>query len=120
MPRLIASPTIISCVGNVTKFAEEFIGLVNTSEAGISISRVKSPPGWVGVGQYSDYHEYRLVLAGLLQVEHADGAVDVRAGQGLDIEPGEWVRYCTPGPAGADYVTVCIPAFSRAVVHRDE
>ena len=120
MPKLIASPTSIPCVGNVTKVAQEFVGLVNTGEAGFSLTRVQSPPGWVGVGQYSDYHEYRLVLAGLLHVDYSDGAFDVQAGQGLDIEPGEWVRYSTPEPAGADYVTLCIPAFSRASVHRDE
>ena len=120
MPKLIASATVIPCVGNITKIAEEFVGLVNTGEAGLSITRVQSPPGWVGLGQYSDYHEYRLVLAGLLHVEHSNGAFDVQTGQGLDIEPGEWVRYSTPEPAGADYVTVCIPAFSRADVHRDE
>ena len=120
MPKLIASPTTIPCVGNITKVAEEFVGLVNTGEAGISITRVQSPPGWVGLGQYADYHEYRLVLAGLLHVEHSEGAFDVRAGQGVDIEPGEWVHFSTPEPAGADYVTVCIPAFSRADVHRDE
>ena len=120
MPKLIASPTSIPCVGNITKVAEEFVGLVNTGEASLSITRVQSPPGWMGLGQYADYHEYRLVLAGLLHVEHSDGAFDVHAGQGVDIEPGEWVHFSTPEPAGADYVTVCIPAFSRADVHRDE
>jgi quercetin dioxygenase-like cupin family protein len=120
MPKLIASPTIIPCVGNITKCASEFVGLVNTGDGELSITRVQSPSGWVGVGQSSDYHEYRLVLAGLLHVDHPDGAFDVQAGQCLDIQPGEWVRYSTPEPAGADYVTVCIPAFSRAGVHRDE
>ena len=120
MPKLIASPTIIACVGNIPKRANEFVGLVNTGDAELSITHLQSPPGWVGIGQYADYHEYRLVLAGLLHVDHSDGAFDVQAGQALDIEPGEWVRYSTPEPAGADYVTVCIPAFSRADVHRDE
>ena len=120
MPKLIASPTIIPCVGNITKYSNEFVGLVNTDDAELSITLVHSPPSWVGVGQYSDYREYRLVLAGLLHVDHPDGACDVLAGQCLDIEPGEWVRYSTPEPDGADYLTVCIPAFSRADVHRDE
>jgi len=75
---------------------------------------VRSPGGWIGVWQYSDYREYRVVLAGLLRVEHADGTMDVQAGQGLDVEPGEGVRYTTPDEGGADYVTVCLPAFSRA------
>ena len=119
MPKLIASPTLIPSVGNITKFAQEFIGLVNTGDSKLSISRVQSPSGWAGVGQYTDYHEYRVVLAGVLHVEHTNGAFDVAAGQALDIEPGRWVCYSTPEPAGADYVTVCIPAFSRATVHRD-
>jgi mannose-6-phosphate isomerase-like protein (cupin superfamily) len=119
MPKLIASPTIIPCVGNMAKVADEFVGLVNTGDASLSITRVQSPSGWVGVGQYSDHREYRLLLAGSLHVEHPDGAFDLSAGQCLDIEPGEWVRYSTPGPIGADYVTVCMPAFSRAGVHRD-
>ena len=120
MPKLIASPTIIPCVGNVTKNAEEFVGLVNTGEGSLSLTRVQSPPGWVGLGQHADYREYRLVLAGLLHVEHSDGAFDVKAGQGADTEAGEWVRFSTPEPCGADYITVCVPAFSLADVHRDE
>jgi hypothetical protein len=98
MPKLIASPTIIPSVGNITKFANEFVGLVNTGDANLSISRVQSPPGWVGVGQYSDYREYRLVLAGLLHVDHADGAFDVQAGQGLDIEPASGSAIQPPNP----------------------
>ena len=119
MPKLIVSPTIIPCVGNMTKNATEFVGLVNTGDDGISITRVQSPSGWVGIGQYSDYREYRLMLAGLLHVEHSGDAFDVLPGQCLDIDPGEWVRYSTPAPSGAEYLTVCIPAFSRAGVHRD-
>jgi mannose-6-phosphate isomerase-like protein (cupin superfamily) len=119
MPKLIVSPTIVQCVGNITKAATEFVGLVNTGDEEVSLTRVQSPTGWVGVGQYSDYREFRLVLAGLLHVEHPDGAFDMQPGQCLDVQPGEWVRYSTPGPAGADYITVCTPAFSRAGVHRD-
>jgi hypothetical protein len=91
------------------------VGLVNTGDEEVSITRVQSLPGWVGMGQHSDYREYRLVLAGIVPI----GVFDMQAGQCLDAEPGEWVRYSTPGPAGADYITVCIPAFSRASVHRD-
>jgi mannose-6-phosphate isomerase-like protein (cupin superfamily) len=120
MPKLIASPTPISCVGNMTKIADEFVGMVNTSESKISITLVRSPAGWEGVGQYADYHEYRVVHKGLLRVEHAEGTVDVEAGQGLDIEAGEWVRFSTPGETGAEYFTVCLPAFTLARVHRDE
>ncbi len=120
MPTLIASPTPILSVGNVTKYANEYVGLVNTGEAKVSITLVHSPAGWVGVGQYADYREYRLVLSGCLQVEYEDGSMNVLAGQAIDVESGEWVRYSTPDENGADYVTVCIPAFSKASVHRDE
>jgi len=119
MPKLIGSPTLIPAVGNVTKFVQEFVGVVNTGESKYSISLVKSPSGWIGSGQYSDYHEYRLVLSGVLHVEHGGGETDIEHDQGLDIGPGEWVRYSTPGPEGATYVTFCVPAFSRAGVHRD-
>jgi ethanolamine utilization protein EutQ (cupin superfamily) len=118
MPKVIASPALISSVGSINKVANEFVGLVNTGESKLSLTHVQSPAGWVGVGQYSDYHEYRLVLSGMLQVEHDDGSFEVQGGQCLDVAPGEWVRYSTP--SGAEYVTVCLPAFSRASVHRDE
>jgi hypothetical protein len=120
MPKLIGSPTPIASKGNMTKFANEYVGLVNTGEAKISITLVHSPAGWEGVGQYSDYREYRVVLKGLVGAVHAAGTKDIEAGQGLDVSPGEWVRYCTPDEGGADYLTVCMPAFSRASVHRDE
>ena len=119
MLRLIASPTPIASVGNTTKFAHEYVGLVNTGESRVSITLVHSPAGWKGVGQWADYHEYRVVYQGVLHVEHADGTIDVEAGQGLDVAPGEWVQFSTPAEGGAEYVTVCMPAFSRAGVHRD-
>src|SRR5215471_5810089 len=99
MPKLIASPTPIASVGNLTKFADEYVGLTNTGESDVSITRVHSPAGWEGVWQYSDYHEYRVVLKGSLRVEYTDGTMDVEAGQGLDVEPAEWVRYSTPNDA---------------------
>ena len=116
MPKLIASPTRIASVGSVPKWADEYVGIANTGEGAVSITRVVSPAGWQGEWQYSDYREYRVVLDGLLRVEQTDGDIEVQAGQALDVEPGVWVRYATPG--GADYITVCIPAFSRATVHR--
>ena len=119
MPKLIASPTFIPSVGNIPKHADEFVGLVNTGNHELSITHLQSPQGWIGVGQYADYREYRLVLGGVLHVEHSGGAFDVQAGQALDIAPGEWVRFSTPEGEGAVYVTVCMPAFSRAAVHRD-
>jgi hypothetical protein len=119
MPHLIASPTPISSVGNITKFANEYVGMTNTGETKVSITRVQSPGGWIGVWQYADYREYRVVLHGLLRVEHEDGTLDVVAGQGLDVQAGECVRFATPEEEGADYMTVCVPAFSRALVHRE-
>jgi len=120
VPKWIASPTRIASVGNITKYADEYVGIVNTGDVKISITMVHSPPGWLGVGQYSDYREYRVVYKGMLRVEHSEGVKEVEAGQGVDVSPGEWVRYSTPNDDGADYVTVCVPAFSRAGVHRDE
>jgi mannose-6-phosphate isomerase-like protein (cupin superfamily) len=120
MPKLIGSPTRVASVGSMPKFADEFVGLENTGESKVSISRVQSPGGWTGEWQYSDYREYRVVLTGTLHVELPDEALDVEPGQAIDVKPGEWVRYSTPGKDGADYLTVCIPAFSRATVHRKE
>jgi mannose-6-phosphate isomerase-like protein (cupin superfamily) len=120
MPELIASPTPISSVGNIPKLCDEFVGLVNTGESRISITVVRSPAGWEGTDQYGEYHEYRLVLKGMLRVEHAEGTIDVEAGQALYVKPLEWVRFSTPREGGADYINVCTPAFSRALVHRDE
>ena len=117
MPKLIASPTTIASVGNITKFADEYVGLTNTGDSKISISRVRSPAGWEGVWQYADYREFRVVLKGFLRVDFRDGVMEVQAGQGLDVEALQWVRYSTPGEA--DYITVCLPAFSRATVHRE-
>jgi len=116
MPKLIASPTRIDSVGNVPKFADEYVGLTNTGDQKVSISRVRSPAGWEGLWQYSDYREYRLVLSGVLRAEFSDDTLEVQSGQGLEVDPAEWVRYSTP--VDADYVTVCMPAFSRATVHR--
>jgi len=119
MVKLIASPTVIPSVGNMTKFAHEYVGLENTGNSKLSITLVHSPAGWIGVGQYADYHEYRVIYKGTLHVEHAHGEMNVGTGQGLDVQAGEWVRFSTPGD-GADYVTVCLPAFSRGNVHRDK
>jgi ethanolamine utilization protein EutQ (cupin superfamily) len=118
MAKLIGSPTAIQSVGSLPKFAHEYVGLENTGNSKVSITLVHSPAGWTGVGQYADYHEYRVIYKGTLHVEHADGEIDVEAGQGLDVAAGEWVRFSTPGDA--DYVTVCLPAFTRSSVHRDK
>jgi mannose-6-phosphate isomerase-like protein (cupin superfamily) len=118
MPRLIASPTTIASVGNMPKLCDEFVGLLNTGDVKVSVTVVHSPPGWEGTAQYGEYDEYRLVLKGALHVDHDGGSFDVERGQALHVEPLEWVRYSTPGADGAEYVNICTPAFSRAILHR--
>ena len=119
MPRVIESPTRIHAHGQPPKVIEEYIGRVNTGTAGLSVARMISPPGWNEPGQTPEFAEYTLVLRGTLHVESRDGAYDIAAGQAIIIEPGEWVRYSTPGPEGAEYVAVCLPAFSPETVHRE-
>ena len=119
MPTLIAKPTVITAAGNKPKLIEEFIGRVNSRETRLSVARMKSPPGWVEPGQTPEFDEYTVVLAGMLRVEYRTGSVDVRAGQGVQTSAGEWVRYSTPEPEGAEYVAVCLAAFSPTTVHRD-
>jgi quercetin dioxygenase-like cupin family protein len=120
VPRLIAAPTVIAPAGNKPKKIEEFAGRVNSGHSAISVAKMTSPPGWEEPGQRPDFEEITIVLKGTLHVEHEGGALDVGAGQAVVTAPGEWVRYSTPGPDGAEYVAVCLPAFSPATVHRDE
>ncbi len=120
MPSLIAQPTVIESAGNKPKLIEEFVGRVNTASEGVSIARMRSPGGWVEPGQTPEFDEYTIVLKGSLRVETRDGVIDVGAGQAVKAPRGEWVRYSTPSAGGAEYVAVCIPAFSPATVHRDE
>lgn len=118
MPQLISQPTVITAAGNKPKSIEEFVGRVNTGHAHVSIARMKSPPGWQEPGQTPEFEEVSLVLSGVLRVEHHSGVLDVHAGQAVRTEPGEWVRYSTP--EGAEYLAICLPAFSPNTVHRDE
>jgi quercetin dioxygenase-like cupin family protein len=120
MPRLIERPTIIQAAGTKPKRIEEFAGHVNSGHAGVSIARMVSPQGWVEPGQCPEFEEITVVLRGLLQVEHDGGTIEVRPGQAVVTAPGEWVRYSTPDQDGAEYIAVCLPAFSPATVHRDE
>lgn len=120
MPTLIATSSIIEAAGNKPKIIEEFIGRVNSKTEALSIARMRSPSGWVEPGQTPEFDEFTLVLRGSLRVESKGGAIDVAAGQAVITHGGEWVRYSTPGPEGAEYVAVCLPAFSPATVHRDE
>ena len=119
MPRLIAAPTVIAAAGTKPKRIEEFAGRVNSGHAQISVARMTSPSGWEEPGQRPEFEEITVVLRGLVRVEHEGGALEVRAGQAVVTRPGEWVRYSTPEAGGAEYVAVCIPAFSPDSVHRD-
>jgi mannose-6-phosphate isomerase-like protein (cupin superfamily) len=119
MPILITSPTRIEAAGNKPKRIEEFVGRVNSGESRLSIARMKSPAGWVEPGQTPRFDEFTIVLAGMLRVTHKTGEIDVRAGQAIITQAGEWVRYSTPEPDGAEYIAVCLPAFSPDTVHRD-
>ena len=120
MPRLIATPTRIHAHGEPPKVIEEFVGRVNSQTAELSVARMVSPSGWSESGQTPEFAEYTLVLRGSLRVETRDETFDVAAGQAIITEPGEWIRYSSPGAEGAEYVAVCLPAFSPATVHRDE
>ena len=120
MPRLIAAPTIVDAVGTKPKRIEEYAGRVNSGHDEVSVARMVSPAGWQEPGQRPEFEEITIVLEGRLRVEYEGGVLDVRAGQGVVTYPGEWVRYSTPEPEGAQYVAVCLPAFSPKTVHRDE
>lgn len=120
MPRLIASPSVIPCVGTKPERIEEYAGGATTGDAGVSVARMVSPSGWAEPGQRPEFQEITVVLRGVLRVEFEGGALDVHAGQAVITAPGEWIRYSTPGPDGAEYVAVCTPAFSPDTVHRDE
>ena len=119
MARRIEKPTIVQAAGNKPKKIEEFIGRLNSGTDTVSIARMTSPAGWVEPGQTPEFEEYTLVLRGALLVESRDSRIEVGAGQAVWVPAGEWVRYSTPGVEGAEYLAVCIPAFSPATVHRD-
>jgi ethanolamine utilization protein EutQ len=120
VPTLIDSPTRVEAAGNKPKSIDEFIGRVNSATENVSVARMRSPDGWQEPGQTPEFDEYTIVLRGMLRVEHRGGTLDVRAGQAVVAHRGEWVRYSTPQADGAEYIAVCVPAFSMATVHRDE
>ena len=120
MPSLISNPTVIEAAGTKPKLIEEYVGQVNTGSGDVSIARMKSPSGWVEPGQRPDFDEYTIVLSGMLRVTGERETIDVRAGQAVVVKGGEWVQYSTPEAEGAEYVAVCLPAFSMETVHRDE
>lgn len=118
MAKRYEKPTIVAAAGTKPKQIEEFIGRVNSGTAQVSIARMKSPSGWEEPPQTPAFDEYTVVLAGLLRVETKDNVIDVGAGQAVHVSAGEWVRYSTPEPDGAEYIAVCVPAFSPEIVHR--
>jgi mannose-6-phosphate isomerase-like protein (cupin superfamily) len=120
MPTLIAGPTQIAAAGNAPKIIREYIGRVNSKTADVSIAHMTSPAGWEEPGQRPSFDEYTLVLRGMLRVTHEDGTLDVRAGQAIVVRTDEWVRYSSPEAGGAEYIAVCLPAFSPDTVHRDQ
>jgi mannose-6-phosphate isomerase-like protein (cupin superfamily) len=120
MPQHIVSPTIIQAAGNKPKKIEEFIGRVNSATSDLSIARMTSPSGWVEPGQAPEFDEFTVVLRGTLHIDYQGGELDVHAGQAVITHRGEWVRYSTPAAEGAEYMAVCLPAFSPQTVHRDE
>jgi ethanolamine utilization protein EutQ (cupin superfamily) len=119
-PDLIEGPTVVEAAGNKPKVIQEYVGRVNTRTAAVSIVHMRSPSGWVEPAQTPEFDEYTLVLRGSLRVEHDGGVIDVAAGQAVIAHRGESVRYSTPGPEGAEYVAICVPAFSPDAVHREE
>lgn len=120
MPTHIVKPMLIEAAGNKPKIIEEFIGRANSNTEPLSIARMRSPSGWLEPGQTPEFDEYTVVLKGALRVRTEDGAFDVEAGQAVIVPRGEWVQYSTPGAEGAEYIAVCLPAFSPDTVHRDD
>ena len=116
---LIEKPTRVAAAGTKPKLIEEYIGRVNSDTQGLSVAHMHSPGGWIEPGQTPDFDEYTVVLKGVLRVEHRDGAFHVAAGQAVIAPKGEWVRYSTPEPEGAEYIAVCSPAFTLDAAHRD-
>ena len=120
MPTLISHPTRIQAPGSKPKIIEEYVGRVNSQTSALSVAHMRSPGGWTEPGQTPEFDEYTVVLKGELRVESRDGCLDVAVGQAVIVRRGEWVRYSTPGPVGAEYLAVCLPAFSLETVHRDD
>ena len=119
MPTLIPQSTRITAAGNKPKLIDEYIGHVNSQTSAASVAHMRSPEGWLEPGQTPEFDEFTVVLKGLIRVEHEGGHTDVRAGQAIITHAGEWIRYSTPEPGGAEYIAVCLPAFSPQTVHRD-
>ncbi|MCX6151302.1 MAG: cupin [Ignavibacteriales bacterium] len=119
MPKLIISPNRIEAVGNKPKIIDEFVGRVNTATNAVSIARMISPSGWIEPKQTPEFDEYTVVFKGMLRVTSCDGSIDVKEGQTIIVPKGKWVQYSTPAEDGAEYIAVCLPAFSPILVHRE-
>ena len=120
MPTLVAQPTRISAAGTKPKLIDEYIGRVNTKTTGVSVAHMRSPQGWEEPGQTPEFDEFTLVLKGMVRVRHQGGQLDVMSGQAVIAHGGEWIQYSTPADGGAEYIAVCLPAFSIETVHRDQ
>jgi len=120
MPTLVMAPTRVTAAGNKPKLIDEYIGRANSGHGAVSVAHMRSPAGWLEPGQTPEFDEFTVVLRGLLRVEHRGGCLEVRAGQAVIVNRGEWVRYGTPEAEGAEYIAVCVPAFSPDTVHRDD
>jgi ethanolamine utilization protein EutQ len=120
MPTLISQPTRVAAAGNKPKLIDEYIGRVNSNDSAVSVAHMRSPQGWTEPGQTPGFDEFTIVLRGMLRVQSKDSELDVIAGQAVVAHAGEWVQYSTPNPEGAEYIAVCLPAFSMETVHRDE
>lgn len=119
MPTLISQPTRITAAGNKPKLIDEYVGRVNSQTSGVSVAHMRSPQGWEEPGQTPEFDEFTIVLKGMLRVHHKEGHLDVAAGQAVIAHRGEWIQYSTPAEGGAEYIAVCLPAFSLETVHRD-
>ncbi len=120
MAAKIEGPTRVEAAGDIPKLIDEYFGRVNSGDRGVSIAHMRSPAGWSEPGQTPEFDEYTVVLRGVLRVETRDGVLEIQAGQGVHAPAGDWVRYASPGDDGAEYLAVCLPAFSPDTVHRDE
>lgn len=119
MPTLIEKPTRITAAGNKLKLIDEYIGHVNSHTSEVSVAHMRSPQGWEEPGQTPEFDEFTVVLKGILRVRHKDGEVNISAGQAVIAHRGEWIQYSTPAEEGAEYIAVCLPAFTMETVHRD-
>lgn len=120
MPELIEKPAAVRAAGTKAKIIDEFVGRVSSGTDSVSIARMQSPPGWSEPGQRPEFDEYTIVLRGMLRVESGGNTIDVKSGQAVVARAGEYIRYSTPGKEGAEYIAVCVPAFSPETVHREE